>query len=163
MIYYGAEAAAGIAGEPQQRRQEKTVGGTAVAARRKGRALALQVLFEVDCAGHDCAPALERALERSALPGDTVAFTRELVSTVVENRERIDSLIARYAPAWPLDQIAIVDRNILRLGIAEIIFDLVPVKVAINEAVELAKTYGGESSSKFVNGVLGSLYTEHCQ
>lgn len=139
------------------------MGGTAVAARRKGRALALQVLFEVDCAGHDCAPALERALERSALPGDTAAFTRELVSTVVENRERIDSLIARYAPAWPLDQIAIVDRNILRLGIAEIIFDLVPVKVAINEAVELAKAYGGESSFKFVNGVLGSLYTELCQ
>jgi N utilization substance protein B len=72
-------------------------------------------------------------------------------------------LIARFAPAWPLDQIAIVDRNILRLGICEIIFDLVPVKVAINEAVELAKTYGGESSSKFVNGVLGSFYSDLCQ
>ncbi len=125
--------------------------------------MALQVLFEVDCAGHDYEQALERSLQQSALPDDTAAFARELVSTVVENRERIDGLIARFAPAWPLDQIAIVDRNILRLGIGEIIFDLVPVKVAINEAVELAKTYGGESSSKFVNGVLGSLYTELCQ
>jgi N utilization substance protein B len=85
------------------------------------------------------------------------------VSTVLENKGRLDELIARFAPAWPLDQIAIVDRNILRLGICEIIFDLVPVKVAINEAVELAKTYGGESSSKFVNGVLGSFYNELCQ
>ena len=163
MIYYGAVADAGLSGEPGQRELEKTMGGTAVASRRKGRALALQVLFEVDCAGHDYGPALDRALEQAALPEDTAAFARELVSTVVENRERIDGLIARFAPAWPLDQIAIVDRNILRLGIAEIIFDLVPVKVAINEAVELAKTFGGESSSKFVNGVLGSLYTEHCQ
>lgn len=125
--------------------------------------MALQVLFEVDCAGHDYEQALQRMLQHSALPDDTAAFARELVSTVAENRERIDGLIARFAPAWPLDQIAIVDRNILRLGIGEIIFDLVPVKVAINEAVELAKTYGGESSSKFVNGVLGSLYTELCQ
>jgi N utilization substance protein B len=142
---------------------EEKMGGTAVASRRKGRATALQVLFEVDCAGHDYEQALDRILQQSALPDDTAAFTRELVSTVVENRERIDGLIARFAPAWPLDQIAIVDRNILRMGIGEIIFDLVTVKVAINEAVELAKTYGGESSSKFVNGVLGSLYTELCQ
>ncbi len=139
------------------------MGGTAVASRRKGRVLALQVLFEVDCAGHDCQQALERTLAQSSLPDDTADFIRELVSTVVENRERIDGLIARFAPAWPLDQIAIVDRNVLRLGIAEIIFELVPVKVAINEAVELAKSYGGESSSKFVNGVLGSLYTELSQ
>jgi transcription antitermination protein NusB len=125
--------------------------------------MALQVLFEVDCAGHDYVQALDRLLENSALPDDTASFARELVSTVLENKGRLDELIARFAPAWPLDQIAIVDRNILRLGICEIIFDLVPVKVAINEAVELAKTYGGESSSKFVNGVLGSFYNELCQ
>src|SRR5512136_2627269 len=134
-----------------------------VASRRKGRAVALQTLFEVDCAGHDCTEALERLLEQSSLPDETVLSTRQLVSTVEENKKRIDELIRKYAPAWPLDQIAIIDRNILRLGICEIIFDLVPVKVAINEAVELAKTYGGESSSKFVNGVLGSFYTELCQ
>ncbi|MDM7999740.1 MAG: transcription antitermination factor NusB [Dehalococcoidia bacterium] len=136
---------------------------TAVASRRKGRALALQVLFEVDCAGHDYQAALERLLENSSLPEDTAAFARELVSMVIENRKRIDEYIARFAPAWPLDQIAIVDRNIIRLGICEILFDLVPAKVAINEAVELAKTYGGESSSKFVNGVLGSFYAELSQ
>ena len=123
----------------------------------------MQTLFEVDCAGHDYVQALDRLLEQSSLPDETASFARELVSTVLENRGRIDELITRFAPAWPLDQIAIVDRNILRLGICEIIFDLVPVKVAINEAVELAKTYGGESSSKFVNGVLGSFYAEHCQ
>jgi N utilization substance protein B len=134
-----------------------------VASRRKGRAVALQALFEVDCAGHDCTEALERLLEQSSLPDETALFTRELVSTVEENKKRIDELIGKYAPAWPLDQIAIIDRNILRLGICEIIFDLVPVKVAINEAVELAKTYGGENSSKFVNGVLGSFYSEFCQ
>lgn len=133
---------------------------TSVASRRKGRALALQVLFEVDCARHDYAPALERLLQQSTLPEETASFARELVSIVVENGGKIDELISRFAPAWPLDQIAIVDRNILRLGIAEIVFDLVPLKVAINEAVELAKIYGGESSSKFVNGVLGSLYAE---
>lgn len=123
----------------------------------------MQALFEVDCAGHDYVQALDRLLEQSSLPDDTASFARELVSTALENRERIDGLIARFAPAWPLDQIAIVDRNILRLGICEIIFDLVPVKVAINEAVELAKTFGGESSSKFVNGVLGSFYSDLCQ
>lgn len=123
----------------------------------------MQALFEVDCAGHDYVQALDRLLEQSSLPDETASFARELVSTVLENRGRIDELVTRFAPAWPLDQIAIVDRNILRLGICEIIFDLVPVKVAINEAVELAKTYGGESSSKFVNGVLGSFYTELCQ
>ncbi len=125
--------------------------------------MALQVLFEVDCAGHDYVLAMDRLLEKSSLPDDTASFARELVSAVIENRERIDEYIPRFAPAWPLDQIAIVDRNILRLGICEIIFDLVPAKVAINEAVELAKTYGGESSSKFVNGVLGSFYAELCQ
>ena len=125
--------------------------------------MALQALFEVDCAGHDYVQALDRLIEKSSLPDDTASFARELVSTVLENRERIDSLIEKFAPAWPLEQIAIVDRNILRLGICEITFDLVPVKVAINEAVELAKTYGGESSSKFVNGVLGSFYSDLCQ
>lgn len=141
----------------------KSMTKTAVASRRKGRALALQVLFEVDCAGHDYHEAMERLLAKSSLPDDIADFARELVSMVIENQKRIDDYIRRFAPAWPLDQIAIVDRNILRLGICEIIFDLVPAKVAINEAVELAKTYGGESSSKFVNGVLGSFYAELSQ
>lgn len=132
-------------------------------SRRKGRAIALQTLFEVDCAGHDYAEALDRLINQSSLPEEAASFARGLVSNVVENKEHIDKLIIRFAPAWPLAQIAIIDRNILRLGISEIISELVPVKVAINEAVELAKTYGGESSPKFVNGVLGSFYSEFSQ
>jgi N utilization substance protein B len=133
---------------------------TSLVARRKGRAVTLQVLFEVDCAGHDSTEALDRLLEDSSLPEETAAFARELVLKVLENREVIDELIQRFAPAWPLQQIAMVDRNILRLGIYEILFRVVPAKVAINEAVELAKSFGSDSSPKFVNGVLGSVYTE---
>jgi N utilization substance protein B len=99
-------------------------------------------------------------LKGSSLPEETVAFVRELVLRVLENRKSIDDMIRRFAPVWPLEQIATVDRNILRLGICEILFDAVPVKVAINEAVELAKAFGSDSSPRFVNGVLGSVYTE---
>ncbi|OGO00668.1 MAG: transcription antitermination factor NusB, partial [Chloroflexi bacterium RBG_13_52_12] len=85
-------------------------------------------------------------------------FVRELISGTVKNREEIDRHIHKFAPAWPVDQIATVDRNILRLAIFEILFDnKVPVKVAVNEAVELAKTFGSESSAKFINGVLGAV------
>ena len=86
------------------------------------------------------------------------AFVRELVSGVVQNREEIDNNIRRFASAWPIEQIALIDRNILRLAIFEILFDnKVQVKVAINEAVELAKDFGSDSSQKFINGVLGSV------
>ena len=128
--------------------------------RRKGRAIALQVLFEVDCTGHDPKETLERLLEDSSLPKEMVAFVQELVLKVLENKSRIDDMIRRFAPAWPFEQIAIVDRNILRLGICEILFGTVPAKVAINEAVELAKAFGNDSSPRFINGVLGSVYTE---
>ncbi len=85
-------------------------------------------------------------------------FVRELVSGVIQNKEKIDLNIQNFAPAWPIEQIPVVDRNILRLAIFEILLDnKVPVKVAINEAVELAKTFGGDNSSRFVNGVLGSV------
>ena len=90
-------------------------------------------------------------------------FVTELVSGVFKNMQEIDSLIKKFAPEWPLEQIMIIDRNILRLGIYELMFSKrkdVPAKVAINEAIELAKTFGGRSSGKFVNGVLGSLYEE---
>jgi len=120
----------------------------------------LQALFEVDCTGHVSTESLDRLLEGSPLPEETVTFARESVLEVLENRGIIDELIRRFAPAWPLQQMAMVDRNILRLGVYEILFKVVPAKVAINEAVELAKTFGSDSSSKFVNGVLGSVYTE---
>ncbi len=127
-------------------------------ARRKARALALQALYEIDTVGHEEGGVVTRLLAGVGLSEENVAFTRELVSGVVQNKEKIDHNIKSFAPAWPIEQIPAVDRNILRLAIFEILLDnKVPVKVAINEAVELAKTFGSESSSKFVNGVLGSV------
>ncbi len=133
------------------------------AQRRKGRAIALQTLFEVDCTGHDAKETLGRLSEGSSLPEETVVFFQELVLKVLENKTSIDDMIRRFAPAWPFEQIAIVDRNILRMGIYEILFKAVPAKVAINEAVELAKAFGNSSSPRFINGVLGSVYTEMTQ
>jgi len=122
------------------------------------RALALKVLYEVDSVGHDVDETLTRFLAKEGLSEENDAFARELVSGVVQNREKIDHNIQTFAPAWPVEQISVVDRNILRLAIFEILLDnKVPVKVAINEAVELAKTFGSDNSSKFVNGVLGSV------
>ena len=122
------------------------------------RALALKVLYEVDSVGHDMDETLTRFLVREGLSEENAAFARELVSGVVQSREKIDQNIQSFAPAWPIEQIPVVDRNILRLAIFEILIDnKVPVKVAINEAVELAKTFGSDNSSKFVNGVLGSV------
>jgi N utilization substance protein B len=82
------------------------------------------------------------------------------VLSVLDNRSAIDALIQRFAPAWPLQQLSIVDRNILRLAVNELLSEMAPAKVAINEAVELAKAFGGDSSSRFVNGVLGSIYAD---
>ena len=96
--------------------------------------------------------------EEYQLPEDIEAFARQLVLGVVADRERLDATIRRFAPAWPLEELALVDKSILRLGIHEIRLKKVPPKVAINEAVELAKSYGSDSSPKFVNGVLGSVY-----
>ncbi len=133
---------------------------TSLADRRKGRAIALQALFEVDCTGHDSTETLGQLMDDSPLPEETATFIQELVLKVLENKKDIDNMIQNFAPAWPLEQIAIVDRNILRLAIYEILFNVVPAKIAINEAVELAKTFGSDSSAKFVNGVLGSVYAK---
>jgi N utilization substance protein B len=127
--------------------------------RRKARELALQALFEIDFVGHDFEQALEWLAEEFDMPKESEAFVRELVSGVVDDKESLDDTIRAFAPAWPLEELASVDRNILRLGIYEICLKKVPAKVAINEAVELAKSFGSESSAKFVNGVLGSVYT----
>jgi N utilization substance protein B len=127
-------------------------------ARRKARAIALQALYELDSAKHEIEGVVARLLGEGGLSEDNATFVRELVSGVTHNRERIDQNITNFAPAWPIDQIPIVDRNILRLAIFEILFDnKVSVRVAINEAVELAKAFGSDNSSKFVNGVLGSI------
>jgi len=127
-------------------------------ARRRARALALQALYEVDSVGHDLEGVVTRLLAKGGVSEENAAFIRELVSGVIQNKEKIDRSIQSLAPAWPIEQIPVVDRNILRLAIFEILLNnKVPVKVAINEAVELAKMFGSDNSSKFVNGVLGSV------
>lgn len=127
-------------------------------ARRKARAVALQALYEHDSAGHNIEKVLGHLLEDSKLDETNAAFTRSLVDGVVKNLKTIDGHIRSFAPAWPVEQIPIVDRNILRLAIFEILLDnSVPVKVAISEAVELAKAFGSDSSPRFINGVLGSV------
>jgi len=125
--------------------------------RRKARILALQALYEVDATGHETETALSRLLDREQLPEEASAFASKLLNGVIRHREGIDENIRRFAPAWPVAQIPTVDRNILRLAIFEILFNKTPVKVAINEAVELAKRFGSDNSPKFVNGVLGSV------
>jgi N utilization substance protein B len=127
-------------------------------ARRRARAIALQALYEIDSVGHDAEEPLTYLLADGELPEGSAAFARELVSGVIQNRKEIDQNIKNFAPAWPVEQIPVIDRNVLRLAIFEILLDnKVPVKVAINEAVELAKTFGSDNSARFVNGVLGSV------
>ncbi|HLB27649.1 MAG TPA: transcription antitermination factor NusB [Dehalococcoidales bacterium] len=126
--------------------------------RRKARGLALQALYEIDSAGHSAAEVLKRLLGEEKLSEENAAFVHELVNGVIDNKENLDQHIRSFAPAWPLEQIPVIDRNILRLAIFEILIDnKVPLKVAINEAVELAKTFGAEASPRFINGVLGSV------
>jgi len=126
--------------------------------RHQARVLALQAWYEVDCAGHAPAAVIERRLAEANLPEPVAQFARDLVLGIQAHRPQLDSLIGRYAPEWPVDQIAIIDRNVLRIAIYEILFRPdIPLKVAINEAVELAKQFGSDSSSRFVNGVLGTL------
>ena len=129
-------------------------------ARRRARAIALQALYEIDSTKHEVEAVVSRLLAEGGLFEENNAFVRELVSKVIQNKGKIDSHIQRFATAWPIGQIPIIDRNILRLAIFEILFDNnVSIKVAINEAVELAKKFGSDNSSKFVNGVLGSVST----
>lgn len=126
--------------------------------RHKARVTAIQALYEIDCTGHAPAVVIEQRLAEADLPEAGEDFVRELTQGVGEHHEWLDGHIEQYAPEWPVDQIAIIDRNILRMAIYEILVGTdTPVKVAINEAVELAKTFGSDSSGRFVNGVLGTL------
>ena len=126
--------------------------------RRRARVLALQTLFEVDSVNHATGLVLAQRLEEKPLPAEGEAFVWRLVNGVQEYRQELDRIIEDLATDWPLEQMAIVDRNILRIAIYEITVDKqAPVKVAINEAVELAKLFGSDSSRRFVNGVLGTL------
>ncbi len=127
-------------------------------ARRRARAVALQTLFEVDLAGHDPSRVLQQRLQDSNLDKDIAEFARHLVQGTLENLPQLDLNIQEIAPEWPFDQMSPIDRNILRIAIFEMIFDPdIPIKVAINEAVELAKLFGSDSTRRFVNGALATL------
>ena len=139
--------------------------------RHLSRSIVMQTLFELDFNGlvsgktkiKDTKTALLRNTEEFAPGMGDFSFVQELLDNILEKRKDIDDIIEKAAPEWPIDKISIVDRNILRIGLFELLFadrKEVPAKVAINEAIELAKTFGGESSGRFVNGVLGAVYKE---
>lgn len=127
-------------------------------SRRAARALVLQILYEIDVARHLPGDTIYAHLSESDLDEIASTFVRGLVVGTLQNRDVIDGLIAEAAPEWPVATIAPVDRNILRLGIYELRYDKsTPLEVVINEAVELARRYGSESSARFINGVLGTI------
>jgi len=139
-----------------------------MATRHLARSIVLQTLFEWDFRAlkqSDIEPIIARN-EKEFAPGleeESSKFIRDLIGLVIKNKEVIDQIITKAAPEWPLEKISAVDRNVLRLGLAELLFGdrtQVPPKVAINEAIELAKNFGGENSGKFINGVLGAVYRE---
>lgn len=126
--------------------------------RRKARIAALQALYEADLSHHDPMTALHDRASEAELSEPQQAFAEDLVRRVLEHRDEIDEMISRAAPQWPVSQLAPIDRNILRLAITEILMNNgAPIRAAINEAVELAKSFGSDNSAKFVNGVLGSI------
>jgi N utilization substance protein B len=123
--------------------------------------VALQALFEVDTVGHEPGAALVGRLAESPLEGVSIEFCRGLLFGALEHKDALDAVIHRIAPEWPIYQMAPIDRNILRMAAFEILLSTeTPPKVAINEAVELAKIFGSDSSSRFVNGVLGTLLAQ---
>lgn len=137
-----------------------------MANRHLQRSIAMQSLFEWDFQGgnnDDIDDIIDRNVKEFAPGIDQYDFVSSLVKGTMQNLSDIDAIIEKCAPEWPLDQVAIIDRNVLRLGIYELMhgnYEEVPPKVAINEAIELAKNFGGENSARFVNGVLGTIYRE---
>jgi N utilization substance protein B len=126
--------------------------------RRRARRVTLEVLYEYDIAQHPPGEILQRRLLANQMDTSGAEFASHLVQGTLKYMDGMDILIARYAPEWPLSQMAVIDRNILRIAIFEFVAsEETPVKVAINEAVELAKTYGSDSAPRFINGVLGTL------
>ena len=127
-------------------------------ARRRARAVVLQCLYELDYTDHSFSEAFRNRVAEQPLAAKSQHFSHALGQAVAENRSVLDEIIQELAPEWPIDQIATIDRNILRIAVFELLFEQdTPPKVAINEAVELAKKFGSDSSPRFVNGVLGSL------
>jgi len=135
-----------------------------MANRHLGRTIIMQSLYQWDFRGKDVEElqrSLEGNLKEFAPEFDDVQFVETTVNGILTNLDAIEGLITKYAPQWPLEQITLVDRNVLRIGVYELRFNPeIPARVAINEAIELAKTFGGESSGKFINGVLGAIYRD---
>lgn len=137
-----------------------------MANRHLSRSIAMQSLYEWDFnkkEDNELKEIVSRNINEFGPGLEESGFVRQIVDGVVKHLDKLDKIIEKAAPEWPLEQITVVDRNILRIGLFELLFgnrDEVPPKVAINEAVELAKTFGGESSGKFINGVLGTVYRE---
>lgn len=126
--------------------------------RTKARSIALQVLYECDMTGHAPGGVIEERLANETLDPKLEEFSRQIVMGVLPLTDRLDAFISQHAPEWPLDQVAVIDRNILRIALWEFAVEAcTPIKVAINEAIELAKMFGADSTPRFVNGVLGSL------
>ena len=127
-------------------------------SRTKARSIALQVLYEIDLTDHSPGVVLQERLDETPMDDNLADFCRRIVFGVLEMKTHLDQFIAQHAPEWPLDQVAVIDRNILRIALWEFgVGEDTPIKVAINEAIELAKFYGSDSTPRFVNGVLGSL------
>lgn len=136
-----------------------------MATRHLARTIVLQSFYEWDfyAREHDLTAIVDRNMTDFGLSIDEPEFVWKIVKGIVEHLKEIDKIIERAAPDWPLDKIAIIDRNVLRIGLYELLYadkNEVPPKVAINEAIEIAKNYGGNSSPKFINGVLGTVYRE---
>ncbi len=127
-------------------------------SRTKARCVALQVLYECDMTGHSPQEVLEERLLEDPMEDTLADFSRQIIQGVLPITNKLDEFIAEHAPEWPMDQVAVVDRNILRIALWEFaVENCTPIKVAINEAIELAKMFGSDSTPRFVNGVLGSL------
>ncbi len=136
-----------------------------MASRHLSRSIAMQSLYEWDFSGkkEDLEKIVERNIKEFGPGLEDQSLVWQIITGVVKHLLKIDKIIEKAAPEWPIEQITIVDRNVLRIGLFELIYankEEVPPKVAINEAIELAKSFGGESSGKFINGVLGTVYKE---
>ncbi len=126
--------------------------------RTRARSAALQALYEIEMTGHQPGEVWEQRIADSELDENLALFAHEIIFGVLPLTTAMDVFISKHAPEWPLDQVASIDRNIIRIALWEFaVYKKTPLKVAINEAVELAKVYGSESTPRFVNGVLGSL------
>ena len=139
------------------------IGGGTVSTRRDTRILSLQILCEVDTVNHDVEIVFSQIRHNNEMSSKDDQFVCKLVNNVLENLRQLDNMIITYAPSWPINQMPVVDRNLLRMAIGEIEWvNSTPNKVVVNEAVEIAKIFGSDRSPSFVNGVLGSFLTEKC-